>query len=501
VKTALNPTAVAWTPGSGAPPGQGNFAARPAGAAGQQQQWQRRDGAAPQGTPQTPTPAQGRHFPGPSSDQNPSLARQSSLPATPLPSMGDEKYEDPTQSPGSSRYSKQEFVDFYGPEKGDRYWNKAKAGEKYPKKPAPERLPDCTVRHSDREPGKETLAHRFEVDRKSSLGEGAFAQVYAGRDLQMQEDVAVKVIMRHHGSSGSEVEMEVALLKLCQHPNVVALVAAYASPREYFLVLERLWRDLGSLIKEAATHRQGSRALDEDQARMHFRGILSGLQALHAAGICHRDLKPENCLVTHDKPPVIKLTDLGISSWYREPEQRCGDKGVGTVYYCAPEVIVGDYDAFAADVWSAGAVLFVMLTARFAVGSPKMGEKEVESLLQQHKLNRIPDYVSSSARDLIKSLLVPARHVKDRLKLEGIIAHPWVRWNEMDQRDAGKDPIAARGAGTLPDSDSEEQAAFGARGGRGGQARRGRQGRNGPRIQDGGRQGGRGGLSSHRTKS
>eukprot|EP00756_Hemistasia_phaeocysticola_P011609 Hpha_TRINITY_DN15133_c6_g2::TRINITY_DN15133_c6_g2_i1::g.126990::m.126990/K08802/SNRK; SNF related kinase len=487
----LDPEARAWTPSSSGPPGGASFGGRTGSTAGQQA-WQRRDappGAAPQGTPQSAVQPPARHFPTSGAD---ALTRPQSLPATPLPSMEAEKLEDPTQNAGTAKYTKQEFLEFYGHEKGERYWAKARAGEKYPTKPSPQALLDCAVRQNRN--GSRTVANRYELT-QTVLGQGAFAVVYHAKDIQTGDDVAIKVIQKQPTSL--EVELEVALLKSCQHENVVRLLNAYASQREYFLVLEAVkGGDLGQLINTRNKNR-----LDEAEARLHFRGIVHGLQALHAAGICHRDLKPENCLVTTDSPPVIKLTDLGISSWHREPDQLCRDKGVGTVYYCAPEVLVGDYDAFAADVWSAGAVLFVMLTGRYAVGTVNKREEEVEELLRQNKLNKIPEFVSSAARDLIRNLLIP----KDRLKLEQVMIHPWVRWNEKDRMDSKGDQLVGAG-GSRADSDSEELAAFAPRGGRGAvQPRRGRRTQNLRSFQDGGRHGGRGGLSSQvshgRTKS
>jgi calcium-dependent protein kinase len=112
----------------------------------------------------------------------------------------------------------------------------------------------------------------------------------------------------------------------------------------------------------------------EEDARKIFVQILEALSYCHTHQIAHRDLKPENFLFLNKNSLDLKLIDFGLA--YRWKESMRGElaakgekKLVGTVkisitqsYYIAPEIISGSYDQ-RCDIWSAGVILYILLTA------------------------------------------------------------------------------------------------------------------------------------------
>jgi serine/threonine protein kinase len=105
-------------------------------------------------------------------------------------------------------------------------------------------------------------------------------------------------------------------------------------------------------------------AYTESVARLHAMQFLQALKYMHDNGVCHRDLKPENLLL--DTRYNIKIADFGFAA----PTKGRDGSGqlqtrVGTVDYMAPELHLGlPYDGKSDDLFAAGIILFMMLTAR-----------------------------------------------------------------------------------------------------------------------------------------
>ena len=196
---------------------------------------------------------------------------------------------------------------------------------------------------------------------KGFLGAGAFAQVFLAQELnaagQPQRSCALKVGDLH---DRGRFQREVRALESVSHPNVIDFYGAgvIESPPQarFWIAMPNLsGLTLGDLM------RQG---LDDEQKLLLSLQLLSGLEALHAGGVCHRDLKPENALISDDFE--LKLTDFGLSkdegSGSGHSLLTMQGEMIGTPAYMSPEQADGKPSGAEADVWSFGVLVFELFT-------------------------------------------------------------------------------------------------------------------------------------------
>ncbi|MBA0663590.1 hypothetical protein Goklo_003695 [Gossypium klotzschianum] len=201
-----------------------------------------------------------------------------------------------------------------------------------------------------------TRVGKYELGR--TLGEGTFAKVKFARNVETQENVAIKIldkekVLKH--KMISQIKREISTMKLIKHPNVIRMFEVMASKTKIYIVLEFVTG--GELFDNIA--RRGR--LKEDDARTYFHQLINAVDYCHSRGVYHRDLKPENLLL--DANGVLKVSDFGLSAL---PQQVRADgllyTACGTPNYVAPEVIKSKgYDGAKADVWSCGVILFVLM--------------------------------------------------------------------------------------------------------------------------------------------
>jgi serine kinase len=178
--------------------------------------------------------------------------------------------------------------------------------------------------------------------------------------------------------------------------------------------------DLASIISREV-------AIQEIYAHNWFRQIVSGLQYLHNHHIAHRDLTCKNILLSQHF--TIKISDFGfccfcVSSTGQSilSETYCGTKG-----YAAPEIMRHiPYDPKAADIWSLGVILFVMLNGVM----PFDGKNDMVLLQSQiYRKWMETDIMSPFAGDLVEELLVP--EASSRPRLNKVLQHIWVTQSNL----------------------------------------------------------------------
>uniref|UniRef100_A0A8D3CTC5 Si:dkey-16p21.7 n=1 Tax=Scophthalmus maximus TaxID=52904 RepID=A0A8D3CTC5_SCOMX len=208
-----------------------------------------------------------------------------------------------------------------------------------------------------------------------------------------------------------QVEREIAILKLIEHPHVLKLHDVYENNKYLYLVLEHVSGGelFDYLVKKGR--------LTPKEARKFFRQIISALDFCHNHSICHRDLKPENLLL--DEKNNIRIADFGMASL------QVGDSlletSCGSPHYACPEVIRGEkYDGRRADVWSCGVILFALL-----VGALPFDHDNLRQLLEKVKSGvfHMPHFIPPDCQALLKGMIEV--NPDKRLTLEAIQKHAW----------------------------------------------------------------------------
>jgi len=205
----------------------------------------------------------------------------------------------------------------------------------------------------------------------SLVGAGGMGEVYRARDTRLGREVAIKVLpeaLAHDADRLQRFEQEARTIAALNHPNILGIHDIGAHDGAPFLVSEFLE---GQTLREKLL----SGPLPVRRAIEYALGIAQGLTAAHEKGIVHRDLKPENVFVTRDGR--IKVLDFGLAKLVRPEESHEGAvtltspptlPGVvlGTVGYMSPEQVRGEPCDARSDIFSFGAVLYEMLTAKRA---------------------------------------------------------------------------------------------------------------------------------------
>ncbi|KAJ4443191.1 hypothetical protein ANN_04841 [Periplaneta americana] len=209
-----------------------------------------------------------------------------------------------------------------------------------------------------------------------------------------------------------QVEREIAIMKLIDHPHVLGLSDVYENKKYLYLVLEHVSGGelFDYLVKKGR--------LTPKEARRFFRQIISALDFCHSHSICHRDLKPENLLL--DEKNNIKIADFGMASL--QPAGSMLETSCGSPHYACPEVIRGEkYDGRKADVWSCGVILYALL-----VGALPFDDDNLRQLLEKVKRGvfHIPHFVPPDCQNLLRGMIEV--NPEKRLTLADINRHPWV---------------------------------------------------------------------------
>lgn len=221
------------------------------------------------------------------------------------------------------------------------------------------------------------LDDRYEI--LSVLGTGGMAVVYRAYCHRLNRYVAVKILK---GELAADQDLrrrfhdESQAVAMLSHPNIVAVYDVSQVDDREFIVMELID---GITLKQYINKRGGCLNWRES---LHFTTqIMQALKHAHSRGIIHRDIKPQNVMVLRDGS--VKVTDFGIARTTNSQATMTQD-AIGSVHYISPEQAKGSHIDARSDIYSAGVVLYEMLTGRL----PFEGDNPVSVAIQH--INSIP---------------------------------------------------------------------------------------------------------------
>ena len=203
------------------------------------------------------------------------------------------------------------------------------------------------------------VARRYHV--RNLIGEGAMSSVYLAQNVEYPNTkCALKMLKRHltyDPKFGRRFTDEAKSLAKLSHPNILKMYEFFRDGDDYFIALAYVdGMSLGDMIDCGG-------AIPEAKALPIFKAILSALDHGHQNGIIHRDVKPPNILIDKSGRPL--LCDFGIAKQVAERGVTASGMTLGTPEYMSPEQIQSPQTLdHRTDVYSAGVVLFEMLTGR-----------------------------------------------------------------------------------------------------------------------------------------
>ncbi|NKQ56595.1 Stk1 family PASTA domain-containing Ser/Thr kinase [Amycolatopsis sp. K13G38] len=231
--------------------------------------------------------------------------------------------------------------------------------------------------------GGTLLERRYRVD--APIARGGMSSVYRGADTRLDRPVAIKIMDPRFADDRSFVERferEARSAAQLHHPNVVTVHDQGVDGDHVFLVMELVD---GGTLRDLLDAR-GS--LDIPLALSVTEQMLAALAAAHHAGLVHRDVKPENVLIGRTGTPptgVVKVADFGLVRAVASAGTTSSSVILGTVAYLSPEQVAEGNAAERGDVYSAGIVLYEMLTGK----APYTGDTAI-SVAYRHVNDDVP---------------------------------------------------------------------------------------------------------------
>ncbi|OMJ85486.1 hypothetical protein SteCoe_13172 [Stentor coeruleus] len=253
----------------------------------------------------------------------------------------------------------------------------------------------------------------------SFLGAGGFAEVTACKHIRTKKIRAQKKIpkskLKQYHLHTSKRPKEAYILESLNHPNILSFYEYFEDKENYYLITE--------VCKGNSLYSQlvKSGKFSEKKLKETMFQILKAVEYLHCKKIVHRDIKPENVLLTSSNGLNMKLSDFGSADEIVGNEKLFG--GFGSVFYLAPEILVGEYDE-KIDIWSCGVMMWVLFTGKqpyIEKDQKAIKERIVMKPLQPCQIEL--EGLSCDGFDFIKKMLEVDAEI--RVSAKEALKHKW----------------------------------------------------------------------------
>ena len=224
------------------------------------------------------------------------------------------------------------------------------------------------------------LDNRYEI--LECIGTGGMAVVYKARDHRLNRLVAIKILkpeLANDADFRRRFHDESQAVAMLSHANIVSVYDVSNSDGMNYIVMELI----DGLTLKQYMQRRGT-PLNWREAQHFITQIMRALSHAHGRGIIHRDIKPHNIMVLRDGS--VKVTDFGIAQLASAAQNTMTQEAIGSVHYISPEQAKGSHVDCRTDIYSAGVVLYEMLTGRL----PFEGDTPVAVAIQHIKPIPVP---------------------------------------------------------------------------------------------------------------
>lgn len=252
------------------------------------------------------------------------------------------------------------------------------------------------------------------------IGNGNYAKVYLAQDVQDHKEFAIKSISKQailaSSRSTSALISEISVMRKLLHPHLLKLHKVYENEKFIHLILDYLpGGDLFHRIIERSS-------ISEQNSVKFMKNLLEALDYMHSHNFIHRDLKPENILMANLTDDFeFKIADFGLACECIEDQLiRCGSPG-----YVAPEILKKMSYGKKVDIFSAGIILYVLLSSR----APFFGKTPNEVLMRNKECkiyfqDRYWRNVSKEGIDFV--LRLTESNPDSRPSAKEALRHPWL---------------------------------------------------------------------------
>lgn len=254
------------------------------------------------------------------------------------------------------------------------------------------------------------------------IGRGKYAVVKSCMDKQTKENLAAKLI-KYDEETENNAKQEFEIMKTFKHDRLLAAKNGYIVQKYVVILMDRLEnKELLDFLAEKTT------ASEEDASRV-IAQLVETLNYLHTQNVVHLDVRPANILMS--KEFKLTLIDYGNARKIMAPNGQMVD-AVGVTEFTAPEVLNFEMTHWAADMWSVGVLLYILLSGKlpFTVEDSEPDEDIDQKIAAKVKAANVilkaTDFrnATEEAENLIKRLLV--RQPERRPTAVSCLDDPWL---------------------------------------------------------------------------
>lgn len=259
--------------------------------------------------------------------------------------------------------------------------------------------------------------------RVKTLGQGSFGAAHLGKHKRTGEERVIKAVEKSKAKLPVEdIEKEIMVMREMDHPHIIRLYEWYEGSSTIYLVIDAL---KGGTLRDALLDfaAQGQN-VEEKWSRSVMQQVIEAMAYCHGMRVIHKDLKDENVMLLQKAAdsgePYVVIIDLGVSEMFSASDPQ-GKLMGGTPMTMAPEVWGNSFGP-KCDVWSAGCILYELLSGSLPFMARSMNPKDWQAL---HKYG--PDWrkvqTSSNSRKLCQEMLTYSD--RDRPTMVNCLKHAW----------------------------------------------------------------------------